>query len=197
MDPQVSGHALELLRRSPRPRGLLAGLDGKAQGPMKRRPGCSAQLTGSWIWPGLGKECSWWALERGSDFPCCASLVLHTVDPWVCQDHPPLPPRLLMDGAQAVLTGVWEWGGGCSNPRPPAGSSGLGAGSGDRSVRRGCRWTLPQELAALSASEGALGEPMLGRRPGSRVAGSGCGVVALMKGRGSKEVDVLCFLQTI
>lgn len=110
---------------------------------MKRRPGRSAQLTGSWIWPGLGKECSWWALERGSDFPCCASLVLHTVDPWVCQDHPTPTPRLLMDGAQAVLTGVWEWGGGCSNPRPPAGSSGLGAGSGDRSVRRGCRWTLP------------------------------------------------------
>lgn len=67
---------------------------------MRRRPEGSAWLTGSWISPRLGENCSHWALARGFDSPRCACLVLpvHTLwTLWVCQDPCILLERLLMD----------------------------------------------------------------------------------------------------
>lgn len=115
-----------------RPRGLLASLDGKTQGPVEKR---------RWIWPGLGGMAPaglWGAAQT----PTWASLVLpvHTLRTPGCAGLRPARLERLMIGQEPRQHS--EVSGGCLLLfLLPAAPLGLGAGSGEGRVRRGC-WAL-------------------------------------------------------
>lgn len=77
-----------------RPRGLLASPGWEDSGARGEEAGGSAQLTGRWIWPGLGRMASagLWAVALTSHMGIPWASWSHAVDPWVSRLE-----KLLMD----------------------------------------------------------------------------------------------------